>query len=208
MERRLGDCVTRTEQTAATWDVEAPTFDEAADHGLHDPEIRAAWRSLLLDHLPEPPARIADLGCGTATLTLLLAESGHAVDGVDLSPAMVALAKEKLAHAPDLPATVHVGDAADPDLPEASYDVVLSRHVLWALPDPGAALERWCRLLCPGGRLLLVEGSWSTGAGLTAAETRSLLEASGRTCTVVPLREVRYWGREIADERYLVLSTG
>ena len=35
----------------ATWDAEAEAFDEAADHGLLDPEVRAAWRALLLDHL-------------------------------------------------------------------------------------------------------------------------------------------------------------
>ena len=33
------------------WEAEAETFDEAADHGLRDPRVRAAWR-LLLDVLP------------------------------------------------------------------------------------------------------------------------------------------------------------
>ena len=76
---------------------------------------------------------------------------------------------------------VLVGDAADPPLAEAAYDVVLCRHVLWALPDPAAALRRWVRLLAPAGRLLLVEGRWGTGAGLSAAETVALAEAAGRT---------------------------
>src|SRR5687768_4542510 len=58
------------------WDREAQTFDEAADHGLADPDCREAWRSLLLEHLPPAPARVADLGCGTGTLALLLAEVG------------------------------------------------------------------------------------------------------------------------------------
>ena len=37
----------------ATWDAEADTFDEPADHGLHDPAVRDAWRRLLLGLLPE-----------------------------------------------------------------------------------------------------------------------------------------------------------
>jgi SAM-dependent methyltransferase len=192
--------------TAEAWDAEAPTFDEAPDHGLRDPAVRAAWRSLLLEHLPPAPARVADLGCGTGTLSVLLAEEGYRVDGLDLSPAMVALAEEKAAAHPDLPVTFRVGDASEPDLVQGSYEVVLSRHVLWALPDPAAGLERWVRLLAPGGRLLLVEGSWSTGAGLTAEQTRSLVEDTGRACAVLPLPDEQYWGRPIEDERYLVHS--
>lgn len=193
-------------QSAEAWDAEAPAFDEAPDHGLRDPAVRAAWRSLLLEHLPPAPARIADLGCGTGSLSVLLAEAGYRVDGLDLSPAMIARAEKKAVADPGLGVTFRVGDAADPDLVQGGYEVVLCRHVLWAMPDPAAALARWVRLLAPGGRLVLVEGSWSTGVGLTAEQTRSLVEGTGRTCAVLPLPQEQYWGRAITDERYLVHS--
>ncbi len=185
------------------WDREAATFDEAADHGLADPACRDAWRSLLLEHLPPAPARVADLGCGTGTLALLLAEEGYAVDGLDFSPAMVGLARDKAGHV----ATFVQGDAAEPPLEVAAYDVVLSRHVLWAMPSPAAALERWIGLLAPGGRLLLVEGNWSTGAGLSAEQTVDLVRATGRDARLRRLPEPVLWGREITDDRYLVAST-
>ena len=190
----------------AAWDAEAARFDEAPDHGLRDPAIRAAWRALLLAHLPPATARVADLGCGTGTLSVLLAEQGYAVSGVDLSPEMVARARAKAAAAPGTDAGFAVGDAADPPLPDGSFDVVLSRHVLWALPDPAAGLARWVDLLAPGGRLVLVEGRWSTGAGLTADETAALVRATGRGVVVRHLTEPVYWGREIDDERYLLVS--
>ena len=59
-----------------------------------------------------------------------------------------------------------LGDASAPSLDHASVDVVLCRHVLWALPDPAEVVARWVRLLRPAGRLVLVEGFWHTGAGL------------------------------------------
>lgn len=183
------------------WDAEAPTFDDAADHGLADPAVRAAWRSLLLGHLPAAPARVADLGCGTGTLTQLLAEEGYDTVGVDFSPEMLVRARAK---APGL--SFVEGDAADPPLGPEAYDVVLCRHVLWALPEPVEVLRRWARLLAGGGRLLLVEGHWSTGAGLTAAQTSTLLTEAGLSAEVVPLPSPALWGREIADERYLVVA--
>ena len=186
------------------WDSEAATFDEAADHGLRDEGVRAAWRDLLLPELPPAPGRVADLGSGTGTLSLLLADAGYTVDGVDFSPEMVRLAQAKCAGRDDI--SFVEADAAEPPLAPAAYDVVLCRHVLWAMPDPVAVLKTWAGLLVPGGRLLLVEGRWGNGAGLSADETMAMLRAAGRESTLTRLPEAVYWGREIEDERYLVVS--
>ena len=191
------------------WDAEAAAFDEAADHGLLDAGVRDAWRTLLMGVLPPAPAAVADLGCGTGTLAVLLAERGYAVDALDFSPAMVALATEKVDAAP--PAvrslvTVRGGDAAHPGLAPASVDVVLCRHVLWALPDPVAVVRRWVAALRPGGCLVLVEGSWSTGTGLTAQQCAEIVAQACAQVEVRHLPNPRLWGREITDERYLVVA--
>ena len=67
------------------WGIEAASFDDQPDHGLADPRTREAWRDLLLEVLPTAPARVADDGCGTGTLTRLLTDEGYAVDGLHLS---------------------------------------------------------------------------------------------------------------------------
>jgi SAM-dependent methyltransferase len=191
------------------WDTEAASFDDSPDHGLLDADVRAAWRDLLLGVLPPVPADVVDLGCGTGTLALLLAEQGYAVDALDFSPAMVRLVAAKVDAAPApfrALVTVREGDAADPGLASASVDVVLCRHVLWALPDPVAVVRRWVAALRPGGRLVLVEGDWSTGAGLTA---RRCAEIVGESCSKVEVRQLpdpALWGRQITDERYLVVA--
>lgn len=88
-----------TQDARSLWDAEADTFDDAADHGLRDPEIRRAWAELLLPLIDGRGRRVADLGCGTGTLSLLLAsEGGHFVCGVDFSAEMIRRAHDKSEH--------------------------------------------------------------------------------------------------------------
>src|SRR3954451_12322722 len=101
------------------WDEQAAHFDEEPDHGLREPVVREAWRLLLRSVLPHPPARIADLGCGTGSLSLLLARDGYDVTGIDLSENMVAQAKRK-AEAAALDVVIRQGDVSRPDLPPSS----------------------------------------------------------------------------------------
>lgn len=64
-----------TQDGRRLWDLEASTFDEAADHGLSDVEVRRAWSELLSDLMGAAARRVADLGCGTGTLSTLLAST-------------------------------------------------------------------------------------------------------------------------------------
>lgn len=189
---------------AGYWDQQAGTFDDEPDHGLTDPSVRTAWARLLLPLIP-PAASVADLGSGTGTLAVLLGQAGHSVSGIDIAPRMVAAAREKATSA-GVAAEFVVGDAAAPPWAPGSFDVVLSRHVLWAMPEQDDALERWIALLRPGGLLLLVEGRWSTGGGLGAATVRDKVLRHRAEATVVALDAPALWGRPITDERYLVVS--
>jgi SAM-dependent methyltransferase len=188
------------------WDLEAATYDEVPDHGLRDEHVRHAWRALLRSVLPEPPALVLDVGCGTGSLTTLLAADGHRTAGVDASPEMLRLARAKAGPVADRVLLCR-GDAARPPFAEDTFDVVLCRHVLWSLARPGQVLLRWRQLLRPGGSLVLVEGRWTTGAGLRGEEARALLSSGPPSAiTFVELDDPALWGREIHDERYLISS--
>lgn len=160
---------------AVDWDAAADMFDDAPDHGLRDPAVRAAWAARLAEWLPAAPADVLDLGCGTGSLALLAAEQGHHVTAVDSAPRMVERARAKLTGTgARMRADVLLGDASRPPVGGRRFDVVLVRHVLRALPDPEAALRHWCTLLRPGGRLVLVEGVWGEGAGGDGARGESV----------------------------------
>jgi ubiquinone/menaquinone biosynthesis C-methylase UbiE len=204
---------------AAFWDAAASTFDDEADHGLHDPRVRDAWAARLGSWIPNPPGDVLDLGCGTGSLTLLLAEHGHRVVGVDLSPNMVERARRKIAAA-GLDARVMVGDATAPPPLDHSFDTVLSRHLVWTLPDPTAALRRWAALPRKGGRLVLVEGRWDTQTrdntyvdgdalpwmgGVSAETLAETLQPLVSELRVEPLTDPDLWGR--ANERYAIVAT-
>lgn len=189
------------------WDALAASFDDEPDHGLRDAEVRRAWAGRLASWLPTRASDVLDLGCGTGSLSLLAAEQGHRVTGVDASPAMVDRARAKLA---GRDAVFLVGDAAAPPVGEQRFDVVLVRHVLWALPDPGRALRHWRGLLRPGGRLVLVEGVWGTvdPAGIPADVLTGLLAplVAGEVRLERLSQDAVLWGKEVADERYAVVA--
>lgn len=187
------------------WDRRAATFDQDPDHGLEDPAVRLAWRNLLTQILPKPPSKIADMGCGTGALTELLATDGHELVGLDISREMLRTARQKLS-AKGLDARLEVRDAADPRLRSRSYDVVLSRHVIWALPDKGEAIATWFKLLRPGGRLVLIEGRWSSGGGISMPDLASLLQPHTAVVHRIPLSDPQLWGRTITDERYALVA--
>jgi SAM-dependent methyltransferase len=195
-----------TTSPGVDWDAAAAAFDEEPDHGLRDPDVRAAWAGRLRAWLPERPCDVLDLGCGTGSLSLLASEQGHRVTGVDLSPAMIGLARAKLA---GRDAAFLVGDAAAPPVGEERFDVLLVRHVLWTLPDPARVLRHWRALLRPGGRIVLVEGLWGAVApvGIPADRLTALLAPLSDHVRVEPLsRDARLWGGPVTDERYAVVA--
>jgi SAM-dependent methyltransferase len=206
---------------AGFWDAAADTFDQEPDHGLLQPEVRAAWTARLTSWMPSAAADVLDLGCGTGTLSLILAGLGHRVTLVDLSARMVGQARAKLAAVGVGPRVV-VADAGDPPVAQGVFDVVLARHLLWTLPDPHAALRRWVGLLRPGGRLVLVEGRWTApgdappyvgGAeampwmgGVGAEVLTGALRPFVATLRTEPLPDRNLWGKEIHDERFAVVA--
>jgi len=111
----------------------------------------AAWKNFFSKELGEKRLRILDVGTGTGFLSLSLAEIGHEVVGIDLAEGMISSAR-KLADDRGLDLDLMVGDAESLDFDDDSFDVVVSRWVLWTLPDPEKAISEWMRVLKPGGR--------------------------------------------------------
>ena len=100
--------------------------------------------------------RVLDVGSGRGAVTLPAADAvgpTGRVTSIDLAPSMVERLRADVAASGHANVDVTVMDAQQPDLPPASFDVVLSSLVVFFLEDPALALTRYLRLLRPGGRL-------------------------------------------------------
>ena len=115
-------------------------------------------RELLGRFLPEPPARVADIGSGPGAYSVWLAERGYAVVARDLVPLHV----EQLGTAAaerGLVVDVGVGDARRLDLPDRAFHAVLLFGPLYHLQDRDGrvqALREARRIVVPGGVVLAV----------------------------------------------------
>lgn len=133
------------------------------------PAVRKAWTTTLARLLPAAPARVLSVGVGDGFLPLVLARSGYRVTVLDAAQDSLAFLSEE-AWRLELQVGVVYGDVADP--PADGFDVVAVRHVLFGLPDPGAALSAWLGA-APAGRLVLLEDLW-TGPGHPVEAARAV----------------------------------
>ena len=205
-EYNTGNDKKRLQESRQYWDDLASSFDDEPDHGLRDSLVLEAWTELLKTWIPAANATILDIGCGTGSLSVILARLGHTVTGIDLSPSMISLARTKAA-AYGLEIEFHIMDASHAQFAEHQFDVILCRHLLWALSEPEQVLQRWIKLLKPGGRLILIEGYWRTGAGLHAEEITEMLPSSFINISVRNLsNDPGFWGGTVTDERYIIIA--
>ncbi len=118
-----------------------------------------SWRRRALALL-EAPTRVLDLATGTGDLALGLARRfpRARVTGLDLTPAMLAIARRRIARAGCAARVAFMeGDATRLPFADAAFDTVTCAFGFRNFPDPAAALAETARVLVPGGTLLVLE---------------------------------------------------
>lgn len=131
------------------------TFDLSIEqaHAYEDlfvPALFAQWVPVLLRVAGVGPGmRVLDVACGTGVVArraaALVGPSGH-VSGVDLNPAMIAVARERTS-AVDW----RVGDAGALPYADGAFDAALCQSALFFFPDPAQAVREMARVLRPDG---------------------------------------------------------
>lgn len=156
------------------------------EHG-HGDVVRQVVESLDV----RPGHQILDLGCGTGWATRILAQRGTGATGIDVSPEMIAQAKELTSFT--IRARFEVCPFETLDFPDAKFDLVFSMEALYYAVDLDKALSEILRVLKPGGTVEIVidcyaerpmTAEWSEEMGLelhhlAEAEWRGRFEAAG-----------------------------
>jgi ubiquinone/menaquinone biosynthesis C-methylase UbiE len=142
---------------------------DAASYNAHAESYDKYIRRLagpLADHICQlaqlkPADRVLDIGTGTGIAARRAARTvgpDGTVLGIDLSEGMIEHARRSVANCDGKPPEFRVMDAEALDLPDATFDVVLSLCAVRHLPEIARALAEMRRILRPGGRLVVSYG--------------------------------------------------
>jgi len=138
------------------------------------------WRRFLVSRVEAGPRdEVLDVATGTGAVAReLLRQKGCAVVGVDQSPEMLAVARERL------PAAVKLVEASAEHLPfeDASFDALTVTYLLRYVDDPGATLAELARVVRAGGTVASLEFAVPAGLWrpLWRAYVGAVLPAAGR----------------------------
>ena len=105
-----------------------------------------------------PEGRILDVGCGPGFFPIILGREGHSVTAVDYTEAMLDQARENCSRY-GVDAEFMRMDAQHLDFDDDSFDVVISRNLVWDLESPRGAYREWLRVVRPGGKLMVFDGN-------------------------------------------------
>jgi S-adenosylmethionine-dependent methyltransferase len=131
----------------------------------------------LLEHLPEPPASVLDVGGGAGHQSFPLAQAGYEVTLLDSSPAMLDKARRRCERLPgeaQRRVTLLEGDGerADEAVGGRRFAAVLCHGVLGYLERPEPLVDRLCRCTAPEGIVSIMTGNARAAAVRPALERR------------------------------------
>lgn len=136
----------------------APSYD--LNNRLHSFGRDQAWRKKAVQMAAVCPGdTVLDIACGTGDLTeQFAATQASRVIGIDFTPAMLDIAREKVKPRPYAPKVEYrEGDAMNLAVPDATADVLSIAFGIRNVAEPRKAFSEFFRVLKPGGRLIVLE---------------------------------------------------
>lgn len=155
----------------AHWDGRSASYNGFVVKGYADLRERRSWQEHFRSILGDRPLEILDVGCGPGIASMQLADMGHRLTSVDISGEMLECARRN-ARDNGLDIDFRRCDACSLDLPDASFDAVVSDYMLWTVRDPRPVVSEWHRVLRDGGILAYTDGDWFHDPLSTPMRTR------------------------------------
>ena len=134
----------------------APSWNETRRLLAPEAEVEAAILAAALERAPHW-GRLLDIGCGAGRMLELLAPRAENAIGVDLSPAMLGVARAQIEKAGLRNVQLRQGDIYALPVEADAIDLAVVHQVLHYLDNPARALREAARVLAPGARLIVVD---------------------------------------------------
>ncbi|MFC8796690.1 class I SAM-dependent methyltransferase [Promicromonospora sp. NPDC057138] len=144
------------------WDRQSASYDQKMDRAER---LFGDTRSWVCQ---QATGEVLEVAVGTG-LNLGLYPEQAAVTGMDLSPAMLDVARRRASEL-GRDVDLRVGNAQRLEFGDASFDTVVCTFGLCAVPDDGGAVDEMVRVLRPGGLLLIADHVVSTSAPVRALQ--------------------------------------
>lgn len=152
-----------TDKQRRVWDKSAPSYDKQISF------FEKIWFAGGREWLgARAHGRVLEVAIGTGR-NLRHYPPGVTITGIELSPAMLAIARNRAATL-GITAELVEGDAQALPFGANSFDTVVCALSLCSIPDPAAAIAEMARVLAPGGRLLLLDHIGSSWPPIYAAQ--------------------------------------
>jgi ubiquinone/menaquinone biosynthesis C-methylase UbiE len=196
-------CPTPAARQQQVWDKAAPGYDRQI--AFFEKVQFAGGREWLG---ARARGRVLEVAIGTGR-SLPHYPADAAITGIELSPAMLAIARQRAAGL-GLHADLREGDAEHLPFDDAAFDTVICALALCTIPGPAAAVAEMQRVLAPGGRLLLLDHIGSTWPPVYAAQwlaERVTIRTAGEHFTRRQLPLVKAAGFQIVETERLKAGT-
>jgi ubiquinone/menaquinone biosynthesis C-methylase UbiE len=127
-----------------------------------DPQQRAMLDTYLAEIEFRPGSRVLEIGCGTGSVTRVLAGRPGVAEAVGIDPSPVFISKARELTGAAMNVTFEQGDGRGLPCADANFDAVVLHTTLCHIPQPELALAEAFRVLRPGGNLAVCDGDYST----------------------------------------------
>jgi ubiquinone/menaquinone biosynthesis C-methylase UbiE len=198
---RMGE--TPADRQKRVWDKSAPGYDKQIAF------FEKIWFGGGREWIGErAQGRVLEVAIGTGR-NLPHYPAGATVTGIELSPAMLAIARQRAASL-GRDVELREGDAEHLRAEDASFDTVVCALSLCTIPGPAAAIDEMKRVLVPGGRLLLLDHIGSIWPPVYAAQwllEQITIRAAGEHFTRRQLPLVQAAGFRVAETERLKAGT-
>ena len=150
---------TYIEEFRKLWTDRASSYSDSVLSQLDDGSYTKWLDEVLRDIPKDRTLKVLDVGCGPGFFSVILGRLGHKVTGIDYNEEMCKVAASNCKTYGVDTDFIRM-DAHNLEFEDDTFDLVVSRDVLWNLDDPARVYDEMYRVVRPGGKITVFDGNF------------------------------------------------